>query len=53
MYLMYLKKYFKNILKFKTLRLHYHNVNGIDIWCIYYLENNKTKQYFVRIFGED
>lgn len=45
------KKYFNNILKFKTLKVHPHEVNGIDIWSVSYLENGKTKNYFVKIFG--
>lgn len=45
------KKVFHNIMKFKTLKVHHHEVNGIDIWNVSYLENGKTKDYFVKVFG--
>lgn len=45
------KSYFNNILKFKSLKVIYHEVEGISIYNVSYLKNGETQNYLVRVFG--
>lgn len=46
-----LKKYFENMKKFKTLKIFPHEVSGIIIYNVSWLENGKTQSFWIRKFG--
>lgn len=45
------KSYFNNILKFKSLKVIQHEVEGIRVYNVSYFEKGKTQNYFIRVFG--